>query len=124
MPATTTSAKPVEIAIITAHALGLITSTPVIDRTKDGREVLLCGPRVSGGNTPAEQRAKANRLPVVKLSARQLLAIAQGTPVDLGRGWLVGLDAGRVRLATRVEVMLFNRQARAAMREGTVLPDR
>lgn len=107
--------KPVEVAIITAEAVGLVTSTPVIDRAKDGREVLLRGPRMPNGDTPAEQRARAESLMVIKLSARQLLTIAQGIPVDIGPGWTTRGGAARVRLATRTEVMVFNRQARTAM---------
>lgn len=110
--------KPAEIALITAHALGLINSTPIIERAKDGQEVLLCGPLVSRGHSPAEQRAAAEHLMVVKLSARHLLTIAQGGTVDLGPGWTVRGGVARVRLATRVEVMVFNRRARAAMREA------
>jgi hypothetical protein len=80
---------PVEVAIITAEAVGLITSTPVIDRALDGREVLLRGPLVSDRDAPAQQRAQREKLMVIRLSARQLLTIAQGEPVDVGPGWTV-----------------------------------
>lgn len=117
MTATTVTSPLIEVAVITAEAVGLVTSTPIIDRAKDGREVLLRGPRMPTGNTPAEQRAHAELLPVIKLSARQLLTIAQGVPVDVGPGYTVRAGAARVRLATRIEVMVFNRQARDTLFE-------
>lgn len=108
--------KPIEIAMITFHAVGLITgSDPYTDRAKDGRPVLMCGPRVAAAwpsLTPAEESAHRDGSPIVKLTVRQLLTVAAGGVVDTTthQG-----EAARVRLATRIEAMVANRQARGDM---------
>ena len=113
--------KPIVLATTVHTVVSLVTGTPMIEKAKDGTELLLRGPRLVPvwdlvEPVLAEQRAAEQDLPVVVFTARQLLTVATGGVVDT-----VTATDGRpvqARLATLVEVMLFNRWAIASLAEA------
>lgn len=110
------------VAMLTAMAASMADGSPMIERAKDGREVLLRGPRPATltdvlDPPPAVRRAYAENTLVVLLTARQWLTVAMGGVVETVTATTAHVSPlpVQVRLATWTEAMLFNRAAIAAV---------
>jgi hypothetical protein len=113
----TKQGKPTVLALLPHTAASMVTGTPMVEKFKDGGEVLLRGPRPRTladlvEPVPAEVRAQEERLPVVWFTARQLLTVAQGGTVATAT-----IDGAPVlvRLLTPIEAMVLNREAIVAV---------